>query len=58
MIRMQDELQTKYGEYQSKAATWPDATTTKEKELQALDQGLQNSGKQSKWIWLVWKRIF
>jgi len=42
MLRMQDELQTKYGEYQAKAATWPDAIRgQKEKELQALDQGLQ-----------------
>ena len=46
MIRMQEELQTKYGEYQSKAATWPDAIRQqKEKELQALDQGLQEFGQ-------------
>ena len=46
MIRMQEELQTKYGEYQAKAATWPDAIRQqKEKELQALDQGLQEFGQ-------------
>ena len=46
MLRMQDELQTKYGEYQAKAATWPDAIRgQKEKELQALDQGLQEFGQ-------------
>ena len=46
MLRMQEELQSKYGEYQAKAATWPDAIRTqKEKELQALDQGLQEFGK-------------
>ena len=46
MIRMQEELQTKYGEYQAKATTWPDAIRQqKEKELQALDQGLQEFGQ-------------
>lgn len=42
MVRMQTELQTKYAEYQEKAATWPDAIRQqKERELQALDAGLQ-----------------
>ena len=42
MVRMQTELQSKYGEYQEKAATWPDAIRQqKERELQALDAGLQ-----------------
>lgn len=42
MVRMQTELQTKYGEYQEKAATWPDAIRQqKERELQTLDAGLQ-----------------
>jgi len=46
MIRMQEELKTKYGEYQAKTATWPDAIRQqKEKELQALDQGLQEFGQ-------------
>jgi len=42
VVRMQTDLQTKYGEYQEKAATWPDAIRQqKERELQALDAGLQ-----------------
>ena len=40
--QVQIELQTKYGEYQEKAATWPDAIRQqKERELQTLDAGLQ-----------------
>lgn len=40
--RMQGEMQTKYAEYQQKAATWPDAIRTqKERELQGMDAGLQ-----------------
>jgi outer membrane protein len=42
---MQSELETKFGEYQTKAATWPDAIRQqKEVELQRLDQGLQEFG--------------
>jgi len=42
---MQQELQTKYAEYQSKSATWPAAILEqKERELQAIDQGLQEFG--------------
>lgn len=42
LTRMQSELETKFGEYQAKAATWPDAIRQqKERELQQLDQGLQ-----------------
>jgi outer membrane protein len=45
VARMQQELQTKFGEYQQKAETWPDAIRQqKERELQALDQGLQEFG--------------
>lgn len=45
MMRMQDELQTKYAEYQAKADTWPTAIReSKEREIQALDQGLQEFG--------------
>lgn len=39
---MQQELQTKFEEYQTKANTWPDAIRqTKEKELRQLEQGMQ-----------------
>ena len=42
MTNMQQQLQTKLQEYQSKAETWPAAIRQqKERELQALDQGLQ-----------------
>lgn len=42
MISMQEELQTKYGEYQAKAESWPVAIReNKEREIQGLDQGLQ-----------------
>lgn len=42
IVRMEGELQTKYTEYQAKAATWPDAIREqKERELQSIDQGLQ-----------------
>jgi outer membrane protein len=42
MTSMQQQLQTKLQEYQSKAETWPAAIRQqKERELQALDQGLQ-----------------
>jgi outer membrane protein len=42
MIRMQEDLQTKYAEYQAKAGTWPAAILEqKERELQSIDQGLQ-----------------
>lgn len=45
MTRMQQELQTKFTEYQSKSETWPVAIRQqKERELQALDQGLQEFG--------------
>ena len=45
MKRMQDELQTKYAEYQAKAETWPTAIReSKEREIQSLDQGLQEFG--------------
>ncbi len=45
MARMQQELQTKFADYQQKAETWPDAIRQqKERELQALDQGLQEFG--------------
>jgi outer membrane protein len=45
MARMQQELQTKFSDYQQKAETWPDAIRQqKERELQALDQGLQEFG--------------
>ena len=45
MIRMKEELQTKYGEYQAKAETWPAAIReSKEREIQGLDQGLQEFG--------------
>jgi outer membrane protein len=37
LARMQSELETKFGEYQTKAATWPDAIRQqKEVELQRL----------------------
>jgi len=40
--RMQEEMQTKFAEYQQKAATWPEAIRTqKERELQGMDTGLQ-----------------
>lgn len=40
--RMQEEMQTKFAEYQQKAATWPEAIRTqKERELQGMDSGLQ-----------------
>jgi len=42
MTSMQQQLQTKLQEYQTKAETWPAAIRQqKERELQALDQGLQ-----------------
>lgn len=42
MTSMQQQLQSKLQEYQSKAETWPAAIRQqKERELQALDQGLQ-----------------
>jgi len=42
MTSMQQQLQTKLQEYQAKAETWPAAIRQqKERELQALDQGLQ-----------------
>jgi outer membrane protein len=45
LTRMQQEFQTKYAEYQSKGATWPAAILEqKERELQALDQGMQEFG--------------
>ena len=43
--RMQSELETKFADYQAKAATWPDAIRQqKERELQQLDAGLQEFG--------------
>lgn len=43
--RMQSELETKFADYQAKAATWPDAIRQqKERELQQLDSGLQEFG--------------
>ncbi|MAA97103.1 MAG: molecular chaperone Skp [Stappia sp.] len=43
--RMQSELETKFADYQAKAATWPDAIRQqKERELQQLDAGLQDFG--------------
>ncbi len=43
---MEEDLYNKQVEYQSKAATWPDAIRTqKEKEIQALGQGLQEFGQ-------------
>jgi Skp family chaperone for outer membrane proteins len=45
MTRMQEDLQTKYAEYQAKAETWPAAIReSKEREIQSLDQGLQEFG--------------
>ncbi len=45
MMRMQEDLQLKFGEYQAKGETWPQAIREqKERELQALDQGLQEFG--------------
>ncbi len=45
MMRMQQDLQLKFGEYQEKGETWPAAIRQqKERELQALDQGLQEFG--------------
>ena len=45
VARMQSELETKFADYQSKAATWPDAIRQqKERELQQLDAGLQEFG--------------
>lgn len=45
MMRMQEDLQTRYADYQGKAETWPAAIREqKERELQALDQGLQEFG--------------
>ena len=45
MMRMQQDLQLKFGEYQEKGETWPAASRQqKERELQALDQGLQEFG--------------
>ena len=43
--RMQSELETKFADYQAKAATWPDAIRQqKERELQQLDAGLREFG--------------
>ena len=43
--RMQQDLQTKFAEYQAKGETWPDAIKQqKERELQSLDQGMQEFG--------------
>ena len=45
VARMQTELETKFADYQAKAATWPDAIRQqKERELQQLDAGLQEFG--------------
>lgn len=42
---MQEDLQTKFAEYQAKSETWPAAIREqKERELQGLDQGLQEFG--------------
>ena len=58
MVRMQTELQTKYGEYQEKAATWPDAIRQqKERELQTLDAGLQEFAQTVQLDFLPWKRV-
>jgi len=43
--RMRADLEGKFSEYQTKAATWPDAIRQqKERELQQLDAGLQEFG--------------
>jgi outer membrane protein len=43
MKAMQTELQTKYDDYLAKSETWPAAIrTTKEKELNQLQQGMQD----------------
>jgi len=45
LTRMQQDFQTKLAEYQSKGSTWPAAILQqKERELQALDQGMQEFG--------------
>ena len=45
VTRMQQDLQTKFAEYQAKSETWPAAIREqKERELQGLDQGLQEFG--------------
>lgn len=45
MLRMQEDLQTRFADYQSKQESWPAAIREqKERELQALDQGLQEFG--------------
>ncbi len=45
VTRMQGELESKFADYQAKAATWPDAIRQqKERELQQLDAGLQEFG--------------
>ncbi|MDE0870480.1 MAG: OmpH family outer membrane protein [Flavobacteriales bacterium] len=45
VARMQEDLQTKFAEYQAKSETWPAAIREqKERELQGLDQGLQEFG--------------
>ena len=50
MIRMQQELQTKYGEYQEKAATWPDAIRQqKERSFKHLIKAFKNLVKLYKW---------
>lgn len=42
MASMQQELQTKFADYQAKAESWPPAIRQqKERELQGLDEGLQ-----------------
>ena len=45
IARMQQDLETKYAEYQAKVSTWPDAIRQqKEVELQRMDQDLQQLG--------------
>jgi outer membrane protein len=45
IARMQQDLQTKFAEYQAKGETWPDAIRQQtERELQSLDQGMQEFG--------------
>lgn len=45
IARMQQDLETKYAEYQAKVSTWPDAIRQqKEVELQRMDKDLQQLG--------------
>jgi outer membrane protein len=45
MLRMQEDLQTRFADYQANQESWPAAIREqKERELQALDQGLQEFG--------------